>query len=58
MANIQDSVFGFFVEEAAEHLSTLESGLLELEKLGQVDAEDMESMFRAAHTREGVGKSC
>lgn len=53
MANLQDSVFSFFVEEAAEHISVLEAGLLEIEKTGSVESEDMEPLFRAAHTLKG-----
>ncbi|MCF6178082.1 MAG: hybrid sensor histidine kinase/response regulator [Geopsychrobacter sp.] len=53
MGNLQDSVFSFFVEEAAEHLEVLEAGLLEMETLGRVGSEDMESLFRAAHTLKG-----
>ncbi len=53
MGNLQDSVFSFFVEEAAEHISVLEAGLLELETQGSTGSEDMESLFRAAHTLKG-----
>ena len=53
MGTLQDSVFSFFVEEAAEHLGVLEAGLLEMEKGGTVDSEEMEPLFRAAHTLKG-----
>lgn len=53
MGNLQDSVFSFFVEEAAEHLGVLEAGLLEMEKSGVAGSEDMEPLFRAAHTLKG-----
>jgi chemosensory pili system protein ChpA (sensor histidine kinase/response regulator) len=54
MADLQDSIFFFFVEEAAEHLSVLEAGLLEIEKSSQHDADAMEPLFRAAHTLKGA----
>jgi len=54
MADLQDSIFFFFVEEAAEHLSVLEAGLLHIEKSSQHDAEAMEPLFRAAHTLKGA----
>ena len=53
MGNLQDSVFSFFIEEAAEHISVLEAGLLEMEIHGSAGSEDMESLFRAAHTLKG-----
>ncbi len=53
MGNLQDSVFSFFVEEAAEHIGVLEAGLLEMEIVGSSGSEDMESLFRAAHTLKG-----
>ena len=53
MGTLQDSVFSFFVEEAAEHLGVLEAGLLELEKGGSAGSEEMEPLFRAAHTLKG-----
>ncbi|WP_020675984.1 hybrid sensor histidine kinase/response regulator [Geopsychrobacter electrodiphilus] len=54
MGVLQDSIFSCFVEEATEHLNVLESGLLEMEGVGSVGAEDMESLFRAAHTLKGA----
>ncbi len=53
MGTLQDSVFSFFVEEAAEHISVLEAGLLEMEIVGSAGSEDMEALFRAAHTLKG-----
>lgn len=53
MGTLQDSVFSFFVDEAAEHLGVLEAGLLEMESTGSVDSADMEPLFRAAHTLKG-----
>ncbi len=51
--SIYDNVFGFFVEEAGEHLRVLEGGLLQLEKDPSAAAELIESLFRAAHTLKG-----
>jgi len=41
-----------FFEEAADHLSELEAGLLRLEETGQ-DSELLNSIFRAAHSIKG-----
>ena len=41
-----------FVEEASEHLETLESGFMQLEKTPD-DAELLNSIFRSAHTIKG-----
>lgn len=51
--SIIDSVFGFFVEEAQEHLGTLEEGLLQLEKNPELLGDLIEPLFRAAHTLKG-----
>ncbi|SHI47525.1 chemosensory pili system protein ChpA (sensor histidine kinase/response regulator) [Malonomonas rubra DSM 5091] len=51
--SIIDSVFGFFVEEADEHLGVLENGLLQLEKDPSLSAELIEPLFRSAHTLKG-----
>ncbi len=51
--SILDNIFGFFVEEAAEHLGTLEEGLLQLEKDPSSADELIEPLFRAAHTLKG-----
>lgn len=53
MTDLLDSVFSFFVEESVEHLGVLEAGLLEMEKVGSAEGEDMEPLFRAAHTLKG-----
>ncbi len=51
--SIMDNVFSFFVEEAKEHLSVLEEGLLELEKNPSAGDSVIEPLFRAAHTLKG-----
>ena len=51
--SIMDNVFGFFVEEAAEHLGVLENGLLQLEKDASLAEELIEPLFRSAHTLKG-----
>lgn len=51
--SIIDSVFGFFVEEAEEHLGVLEEGLLRLEKDPSCTDEIIEPLFRSAHTLKG-----
>ena len=51
--SIIDSVFGFFVEEAEEHLGVLEEGLLQLEKDPSGSDEIIEPLFRSAHTLKG-----
>ncbi|MFM7441070.1 MAG: Hpt domain-containing protein, partial [Snowella sp.] len=48
----QQRIFGYFVEEAKEHLETLERGILELPSLGK-DTEKINEMFRAAHSLKG-----
>ena len=45
-----------FFEEAAEHLSTIESGLLHLEESGS-DREFLNTIFRAAHSIKGAAGS-
>lgn len=45
-----------FIEEAAEHLRTMEAGLLKLEK-DAADAEVLNSVFRAAHSIKGAAGS-
>ncbi len=42
-----------FLEEAREHLDTMESGLLGLEAGGQADPELLNRIFRSAHTIKG-----
>lgn len=51
--SILDNIFGFFVEEASEHLQVLEEGLLRLEKNPAAAVEVIEPLFRAAHTLKG-----
>lgn len=46
---------GRFVEEAQEHLGRLASGLAELE-YGRASAEQINSLFRSAHTLKGSSK--
>ena len=47
-----------FKVEAAEHLQTISSGLLQLEKAAGKDAERaLESVFRAAHTLKGAARA-
>ena len=45
-------LLGTFLEEAAEHVATLEDGLLRLES-GPVDQDLVDSVFRAAHSLKG-----
>ncbi|WP_303720307.1 hybrid sensor histidine kinase/response regulator [Malonomonas rubra] len=52
--SILDNVFEFFVEEATEHLATLEDGLLQLEKDASLADELIEPLFRSAHTLKGA----
>ena len=51
--SVIDNVFGFFVEEASEHLSILEQGLLELERNPESSERWIDQLFRAAHTLKG-----
>ncbi len=51
--SIIDNVFGFFVEEATDHLQTLEEGLLQLERDPSRAESQIEPLFRAAHTLKG-----
>lgn len=48
----QQKILGYFIEEAKEHLETLESGLLELSSVVN-DQERLNEMFRAAHSIKG-----
>ena len=45
-------ILGYFIEEAKEHLQTLEQGILQLATSVQ-DAETVNEMFRAAHSVKG-----
>ncbi|MEY2984967.1 MAG: Chemotaxis protein cheA [Cyanobacteriota bacterium] len=48
----QQKILGYFIEEAQEHLATLERGILNLAVVVQ-DAEQINEMFRAAHSVKG-----
>ena len=48
----QQRILGYFIEEAKEHLQTLEKGILQLSSSAQ-DAEMVNEMFRAAHSVKG-----
>jgi chemotaxis protein histidine kinase CheA len=48
----QQRILGYFIEEAKEHLETLERGILEL-PIAVGDAERVNEMFRAAHSLKG-----
>ena len=50
-ANAQ-KILGYFIEEAKEHLETLEQGILDLGNLVN-NNEQMNEMFRAAHSIKG-----
>jgi chemotaxis protein histidine kinase CheA len=48
----KQEILGYFIDEANEHLETLEKGLLEL-KVVISDTERMNELFRAAHSVKG-----
>lgn len=48
----QQKILGYFIEEAKEHLETLEQGILELSSVAE-DADRVNEMFRAAHSVKG-----
>jgi chemotaxis protein histidine kinase CheA len=48
----QKQITGYFIEEAKEHLQTIESGLLNLQSL-MGNAESVNEIFRAAHSIKG-----
>jgi len=48
----QQKILGYFIEEAQEHLETLERGILDLATVVQ-DSEQVNEMFRAAHSVKG-----
>ncbi len=48
----QQRILGYFIEEAKEHLQTLEKGILELATSSQ-DEDMVNEMFRAAHSVKG-----
>lgn len=51
-AGHQQRILGYFIEEAKEHVDTLEKGLLELRSVAK-DQERVNEMFRAAHSIKG-----
>ncbi len=51
-ATKQQQIMGFFIEEAKEHLDTIEQGLLDL-NVTMSDAEQLNELFRAAHSVKG-----
>ncbi|HEY9669426.1 MAG TPA: Hpt domain-containing protein [Coleofasciculaceae cyanobacterium] len=51
-AGNQQRILGYFIEEAKEHLDTLEKGLLDLRGV-VTDPERVNEMFRAAHSVKG-----
>lgn len=51
-ATNQQKILGYFIEEAKEHLETLERGILELSSVME-DSERVNEMFRAAHSIKG-----
>ncbi len=51
-AGNQQRIVGYFIEEAKEHLDTIEQGLLELPSV-VTDPERVNEMFRAAHSVKG-----
>ncbi|AKG22478.1 response regulator [Calothrix sp. 336/3] len=48
----QQRILGYFIEEAKEHLNTIEQGLLNLQSTLQ-DSEMINEVFRAAHSIKG-----
>lgn len=51
-ATKQQQIMGFFIEEAKEHLDTIEQGLLDLQTT-MSDPEQLNELFRAAHSVKG-----
>jgi chemotaxis protein histidine kinase CheA len=51
-ATKQQQIVGYFIEEAKEHLDTIEQSLLNL-KLTVTDADQLNELFRAAHSIKG-----
>ena len=48
----QQRIMGYFIEEAREHLQTIEQGVLNLEDVLN-DSESVNELFRAAHSIKG-----
>jgi len=54
MAMNQEELLKAFVDEALEHLSTIEADFLDIEKSGKdIDSERINKVFRAAHSIKG-----
>jgi chemosensory pili system protein ChpA (sensor histidine kinase/response regulator) len=53
MGTLPHGAITFFFEEADEHFTTLEMGLLRIEQSPEAVAEVIDEMFRAAHTLKG-----
>jgi chemotaxis protein histidine kinase CheA len=51
-AGNQQRILGYFIEEAKEHLVTLENGILNLRSVAD-EPETLDEMFRAAHSLKG-----
>ena len=51
-ATKQQQILGYFIEEAKEHLDTIEQGLLDLQAT-MGDTERLNELFRAAHSVKG-----
>jgi len=51
-ATKQQQIMGYFIEEAKEHLDTIEQGLLNLQST-MADSEQLNELFRAAHSVKG-----
>jgi Chemotaxis protein histidine kinase and related kinases len=48
----QQRIMGYFIEEAREHLQTIEQGVLNLQDVLN-DSESINELFRAAHSIKG-----
>ena len=48
----QQRIMGYFIEEAKDHLNTIEQGLLNLQSTVE-DPEMVNEVFRAAHSVKG-----
>lgn len=54
MVSGNETILRYFIEEAQEHLDTIEQGLLDLNSTMQ-DSESLNELFRAAHSVKGGG---
>ena len=52
MPEQQQRILGYFIEEAKDHLNTIEQGLLNLQATIE-DQETVNEVFRAAHSIKG-----